>query len=113
MANGVDASQPPGVGEGEAGVRSDRTLEVLDTGAEAALAQLRPVVATEEVELVGLDALGGLPLDPRPLLRRELRLQRRRDLLRHVALDREDLREVAVVGLDPEVFLAPIRPRSR
>ena len=63
-------------------------------------------VLSQEVELVGLDVVGGLLADPGPLLRRELRLERGRDLQRDVGLDGEDVGQLAVVGLGPEV---PVR----
>ena len=54
-------------------------------------------------ELVGLDVVGGLLPDPAPLLGRELGLQRGRDLERDIGLDGEDVGQLAVVGLGPEV----------
>ena len=53
--------------------------------------------------MVGLEVAGGVLPDARALVGRQLGLERRRDLERHVALDREDVGELAVVRLGPDV----------
>jgi hypothetical protein len=60
-----------------------------------------------EVQLVGLQVVGRLLLEPVSLLVRKLRLERARDLEGHVGLNREDVGEVAIVGLGPAVAIGP------
>ena len=63
-------------------------------------------VLSLEVELVGLHVRGRLLPDLPTLLVGQLGLERGRDLQRHVALDGEDVGQLAIVGLGPEV---PVR----
>src|ERR1019366_4066126 len=62
-------------------------------------------LARLEPEVVGREVLGRLALDYLARLRRDRRLERVRDLLRELPLDREDVGQVAVVGLGPDVLV--------
>ena len=102
-----------GVGEGDGGVCQrvvrvalDRLLEVLEALVHTFLGPPGEASPAEEKEVIGLDVVGRLLADPFPLLLGELRLERGRDLQRHVTLDREDVGQLAVVRVRPEM---PVR----
>ena len=56
-----------------------------------------------EKEPIGLDVLRRLPPHARLLVARQLGLERGRDVQRDVGLDREDVRQLPVVRLGPEL----------
>src|SRR5262249_55667465 len=66
-------------------------------------AMLYPVIATKEIELISFGILGRPALDCLLLRRQQPDLQRRNDGLRDLVLQREDIVEVAVIALTPDV----------
>ena len=64
-------------------------------------------VLTLEVEAVSRQILGRSPLDLSPELGGELDAQSSSDLIGYPALDGEDIAQLAVVGLRPELPLLP------
>ena len=95
----------PDVGEGVARVLHDRVLEILDPFADPFLGISEGTMAPLEIQLVGLEVPGGLPTKPGLLIRRELCFERRGDPQRHIGLDHEDVGQVPVVGLRPEMVV--------
>ena len=109
-APGIDAQMGPG--QREAGVRQrvlwiacDCLLEVLDALADAFHGVAAEPVPSLKVELVGLEIARRLSLDPGALVGRQLGPERGGDLDCHVRLDREDVGQLAIVGLRPEVLI--------
>jgi len=92
-----------GVRQGVGGVLGDCLLEVFDPLATPFRGVAQVTVSALQIQLVGLQIAGGLMVEPGLLIGRQFRLERGRDLQRHVRLDREDIREPTVVRLDPEV----------
>src|SRR5579863_52377 len=93
----------PCVGQREGRIELHRLFEVSDRLLDAFLASLVPVVSPLEIERVGFRTCGGtlpdlllLPLD-------QMDLQRGRHLLCDVTLDGEDVCQVPVVALRPQV----------
>src|SRR3989440_6663679 len=95
-----------GMCQGILGVLRNRLLEILDASADPRLREFDETMAALEIELVGLEIAGGLLVDPGSLIGGKLRLQRGRDLQRHVRLNREDIGQLTVVRLRPEVLIA-------
>ena len=89
--------------EGVARVLHDCQLEVLDALADPLLGEAEEAMAPLEIELVGLEIGGGPPADLGSLIRGQLGLERPRYPQRHVALDHEDIGELPVIRLGPEV----------
>ncbi len=88
---------------GEAGVDLDRAaierLRLVEAGRGERPEVPQPaLVAIPGIEIAGRLAGRELLLDPR-----QFRLDRRRDLARHLLLDVEDVLELQVVGLGPEL----------
>ena len=91
------------VGSGIARVELDGFLEELDRVFDAALGQTIQVVLSAQAQVVGLD-VARLPLRERDLLREaELELQRLDDLARDLLLDVEDVVELALVRIAPDL----------
>ena len=84
-----------------------RLLEVLDPLANPLLGVPAAAVSPLEIHLVGLEIARGLSTYPRPLIGRKLRLEGGGDVQRHVGLDREDIGELTVIRLRPEVLIRP------
>ncbi len=81
----------------------DGALEETDRPRHAFARVARQMMSSLEVELVGARVGGRLALEPAALIGRQLGLERARDVERDLRLDREDVGELAVVGLRPEV----------
>ena len=96
----------PDIRQGIARVPVDRLLEILDRFTHPLLRVSDQPVATLEIELVRLEVAGRLLVDAGLLRGRELRLEGGGDVQRHVGLDREDIGELTVVRLRPEVLVA-------
>ena len=65
-----------------------------------------PILPREQIELVGLDVGRAALLDRLLFLGQQLELQRRDDRLGNFVLDRENVLEVAVVTLGPDMIAA-------
>src|SRR5262249_23051791 len=85
----------------------DRALEVLDAFANAGRGESNVAVPALEVELIRLETRRRLLADTSFLIAGELRTQRGGDLHGHVRLDGEDVAQLAVVRLGPEVVVRP------
>lgn len=94
-----------GVRERELRVFHGRLPVVLDRPLHPFGRELDEPVAPLEVELVRLEIGGRALPDPRLFVARELGLERRRDVQGYVGLDPEDVGQLPVVGLAPEVLL--------
>ena len=94
-----------GIGETEPGIQLQRLLEVFDRGFVLGLAQEVVKVPGPQVFVVSEQASGRTLLDPLLLVGRERGLQGSRDSLGDVALDGEDVLQLPVVGLGPQVFV--------
>ena len=65
-----------------------------------------PILPRHQIEVVGLGVVRAALLDRLLLFRQQLELQRRDDRLRDLVLHGEDVGEVAVVALGPDVAAA-------
>ena len=65
-----------------------------------------PILARHQVEVVGFDIGGPALLDRLLLFRQQLQLERGDDRFRNLVLDRENVLEVAVVALGPDMVAA-------
>src|SRR3989442_1083750 len=91
------------VRESVIGVFGDRLLEVLDPLATSFLGVPEVTMPALKIKLIGQQIAGGLLVQPGLLIRRQLGLERGRDVQRHVRLDGEHIRELTVIRLRPEV----------
>ena len=91
-----------GVGEGEQRVLRHRVLEHLQGELEVLAGQAPRVALAAQVQVVGLEVLGGPGRELLLLLRREGDAQGLGDLARDLVLHLEDVRHLAVVALGPE-----------
>ena len=94
------------VSEGVVGIDFERPPEVRESGREAR-SPPGPVVASLQIEGVGLDLPGGLAVDTLPFRRCERGPEPGGDLAGHVALDREHGIEIPVILLGPQVIVGP------
>ena len=92
--------------ESVARVLFDGLLEVFDALAEALECRLSGVIAAHEIELVGLRVNGAGACQTGSLLRRDLDPNLGRDRLCHVAFERQNVAQVALVALRPQVPVA-------
>ena len=93
----------PDVGHRIPGIGRDRLPEVVDALLDRVLGVSTVAVPSLEIELIGLHVVGRFPSYPRLLRRRKLRAQRGGDLQGDIHLDREDVGELPVVRLGPQV----------
>jgi hypothetical protein len=96
-----DAEMRPG--KRERGVTGDRLVEIADGTADRLGRVLDEALTTAEKELVRLDVAGRVAREPRLLVDGKLRLERGRDVQCDIALDGEDVSELAIVRLRPEL----------
>ena len=89
--------------------RHRRTIASSRRGSPLVAGQI--VLAGHQIEVVGLDAVGAAPLDGLLLFRQQLELQGLDDGLADLVLQGEDVGQVAVVALGPDV-VAGARRRS-
>src|SRR5439155_1491438 len=71
------------------------------------------VIAAEEIQVVRLGLVGWLLFEPLLLLRGHGRGQRSRNLLRQLALNLENVEQLAVVGLAPQLLRGPWIDQAR
>ena len=97
-----------GAGEGEFRIERDR-LDIELVGLDRFLPRSRhpQKFVGLQIEQVGLRTVGRLRGDPRLFFRRQFRPQLLGDGLGDVALDGEDIGQVAVVGLGPKMGVGP------
>src|SRR6267378_6993047 len=107
IAQDDEAIGYPRVREGEFGVKPHGLFKIRDGLLGPFLRPFVPPVPPLEIEGVGLAARSRLLLDLSVLMREDLHLQRVRDLLCDVALDGEDVVQLPVVTLGPDVGLTP------
>src|SRR5262245_19484400 len=92
-----------GVRRGERRIERDSLREEGDRALERFGTSPIELEPAEQVRVVRLEVFSGFPLDARTLRGREFRLKSSRHVHRHLALDREYVRELAIVCLRPDM----------
>ena len=102
------ALQPGEIGGGEREIRIELEgpfVELLRLFQLLEILHLRVEIVRLDEGEIGLAVLGRLARHLRLLGRRKLRLQFVRDFLREIGLDREDIRQIAVVIFRPDMLV--------
>ena len=97
------AVRDPGMGLRETLVAPDGLAEELDGRVHFGVGTVPQASLAAQVEIVGLGVAGAATLDELALLPAQVTAQRTDELLRNLGLDREDVAQVAIVALRPQV----------
>ncbi len=92
-----------GVGRGEARIERDRALQQRAALGDVIAAVTRDQLTATQIPIVRLDVVGASARHPPALLGRQRDLERGDDLTRDLVLDLEDVGQLAVVALGPDV----------
>ena len=109
------ASRPqPAMGQCEVGPTARKlriqfrcTPEQVRGHLHAVLSLAPKVESTHQIQLIGIDVVGGSPSDVRALLRSQLDLERSDDGMRDLVLHGEDVAELPVIAFRPQVMAGP------
>src|SRR2546426_448119 len=101
------------VGQRVAGILGDGSLEMTDRFLYLGFGPLVGVIAAKQIQVVRLGLVGRFLLEPLLLLRGQGRGQRARNLLRQLALHLENVEQLAVVRLAPELLRGPWIDQAR
>src|SRR2546429_9704043 len=101
------------VGQVVAGILGDGPLEMTDRFLYLRFGPLVGVIAAKEIQVVRLGLVGRLLFEPPLLLRGQGRGQRARNLVRQLALHLENVEQLAVVRLAPELLRGPWIDQAR
>ena len=94
------------MGGTEVRIERDRLLEELPRLGHRLRGVALQLLAAAHVKVVGIDVGGAAPADARGFVRREVDLERVDDGARHLVLDFEDVDQLAVIALRPEMRAA-------